>query len=162
MSRALEDRLPPTESGLEYAPRNTFRDEDWVEDDKGELGTVIRRQARRATPYIRPRGDVPATVHRADSPLTDITYSDNSDTDGWEFEELTASSHKTSKPKGEAGKSNRGWKDEEFAMSDSEERGNRKIEARLKGAPKPEDYDELNSLQNLKMMSPALNDRFPP
>ena len=28
MSRALDNRLPPLESELEYAPRNTFRDED--------------------------------------------------------------------------------------------------------------------------------------
>ena len=36
MSRALDNRLPPLESELEYAPRNTFRDEDW-EGDIAEL-----------------------------------------------------------------------------------------------------------------------------
>ena len=45
MSQALDNRLPPVESGQEYAPRNTFRDEDWEGDDKGELGAVIHRQA---------------------------------------------------------------------------------------------------------------------
>lgn len=161
MSRALDDRFPLTESGLEYTPWNTFRNEDWAEDDKGELGAVIRRQARRVTPYTRPPRDTPVTARRAKSPLTDVTDSENSDTDGSDVEESTTSSHKTSKLKGEAGKSNSGWKDEEYATSDSEERDNQKIEAGLKGAPKPED-DELSSLQNLKMMSPAVDDRFPP
>lgn len=59
MSRALDDRLPPTVSGLEYTPWYTFRDENGVEDDKGELGAVIRRQARRAAPHTRARGNVP-------------------------------------------------------------------------------------------------------
>lgn len=160
ISRALDDRLPPTERGLEYATWNTLRDEDWVEDDKGELGAVIRRPARRATPNTRPRGDVPVTARRAKSSesLTDVTDSESSETDGSDVEESTMSSHKTSKPKGEAGKSNSGWKDEVFASSDSEERGDRKI------APKPEDDedDDFSSLQNLKMMSPAaVEDRFP-
>ena len=71
MSQALDNRLPPLESGQEYAPRNTFRDEDWEGDDKGELGAVIHRQARRAAPYTRTDQKVIATARR--TPPTDIT-----------------------------------------------------------------------------------------
>jgi hypothetical protein len=95
MSQALDNRLPPPES---RAPWNTFRDEDWVEDGKGEHGTVIRHQAPRATPYTRPnQGDVPATARRAESPPTDITdsYTDGSDVD---VEESTVPLHKILKP----------------------------------------------------------------
>lgn len=87
-----------------------------------DLGAVIRRQARRATPYTRPnQGDKPVTPRRADSPLTDIPDSDSDDSDN---ENLTTSSHKILKPKGEAGKRNSGgynlqdaigWEDEEYA-----------------------------------------------
>jgi hypothetical protein len=74
MSRALDNRLPPPESGLEHAPWNTFGDEDWEEDDKGELGAVMRSQARRASPYTRPnQKDTAVTARRAESPPTDIT-----------------------------------------------------------------------------------------
>jgi len=52
MSQALDNRLPSLKNGQEYAPRNTFRDEDWEEYEKGELGADIRRQARRAVPYF--------------------------------------------------------------------------------------------------------------
>jgi hypothetical protein len=45
MSQALDNRLPSLERGQEYAPWNTFRDEDWEEYEKGELGADIRRQA---------------------------------------------------------------------------------------------------------------------
>ena len=92
MSRALDNRSPPLESGLEYSPHipNTFRDEDWGEDDrgeqrgdeKGELGVVIDRQARRAMSYT------PATARR--TPLTDIT---DLDTDEQDVAESTMSSH---------------------------------------------------------------------
>ena len=88
-----------------------------------DLGALVRRQARRATPYTRSnRGDTSITTHRAESPLTDITDSD-SDSDA-DVEEPTTSSHKISKPKGEAGKSGSGgynlqvamgWGKEEFA-----------------------------------------------
>jgi hypothetical protein len=84
-----------------------------------DLGAVIRRQARRATPYGRSnRGDTPI---RAESPLTDIP---DSDTDSRSDDESRRSSHKISKPKGEAGKSNSGgynlqdamgWENEEFS-----------------------------------------------
>jgi hypothetical protein len=88
-----------------------------------DLGAVIRRQARRATPYTRlnPRGvavTAHRTAHRAESPLTDM---DSDDSDG-ESEQIMQS-HKILKPKGEAGKSNSGgynlqdamgWEDKEF------------------------------------------------
>jgi hypothetical protein len=87
-----------------------------------DLGAVIRRQARRATPYTRlnPRG-VPVTARRDESPLTDIS---DSDTDESDDGESIMPSHKISKPKGEAGRSNSGgynlqdamgWEDKEFA-----------------------------------------------
>jgi len=82
-----------------------------------DLGAVIRRQARRPTPYTRrnPR-DIPVSARRAESPLTEI----EDDSDG----ESRMPSHKILKPKGEAGKSNSGgynlqdamgWEDKEFA-----------------------------------------------
>ena len=82
-----------------------------------DLGAVIRRQARRATPYTRlkPR-DVPVSARRAESPLTEI---DTDDSD----RESRMPSHKILKPKGEAGKSNSGgynlqdamgWEDKDF------------------------------------------------
>jgi hypothetical protein len=76
MSQALDNRLPSLESGQEYAPRNTVRDEDWEEYEKGggELGAVIRRQARRAAPYTR-------TAQRTGTTPTDITDFDTDDTD---------------------------------------------------------------------------------
>jgi len=90
-----------------------------------DLGAVIRRQARRATPYTRlnPRGvavTAHRTAHRAESPLTDM---DSDDSDG-ESEQIMQS-HKILKPKGEAGKSNSGgynlqdamgWEDKEFTQ----------------------------------------------
>lgn len=66
MSQALDNRLPSLESGQEYAPRYTFRDEVWEEYEKGELEAVIRRQARRAAPYT-------PTAQRAGTTPTDIT-----------------------------------------------------------------------------------------
>jgi hypothetical protein len=127
MSQALGDRLPPPESGLEYAPRNTFRDEDWVEGDKGEHGASICRQARRATPYTQPnRGDVPVTARHAESPPTDITHSD---TDGSDVEESSMSSPKISKP---------------TLKIEAKPIEAKPKEAKPKEAPKPED-DELSS-----------------
>jgi hypothetical protein len=87
-----------------------------------DLGAVIRRQARRATPYTRlnPRS-APVTARRSESPLTDLS---DTEVDGLETRESIMPSHKISKPKGEAGKSNSGgynlqeamgWKDKEFA-----------------------------------------------
>jgi len=89
------------------------------------LGAVIRRLARRPTPYTRSnQEDTPITTHHTDppdSPLTDMTDSD-ADISG--VEETEMSSHKISKPKGEAGRSNSGgynlqvamgWEDGEFA-----------------------------------------------
>jgi hypothetical protein len=35
MSRALEDRLPPPESKLDYTPWNGFQDDTLLEDKKG-------------------------------------------------------------------------------------------------------------------------------
>jgi hypothetical protein len=35
MSRALDNRLPPPESKIEYTPWNTFKNEDWLEDEEG-------------------------------------------------------------------------------------------------------------------------------
>ena len=89
-----------------------------------DLGAVIRRQARRATPYTRrnPRS-VPVTALRGESPLTDIP--DDLDDDDLDAEESNMSSRKIPKPKGEAGKRNSGgynlqeamgWEDKEFAM----------------------------------------------
>jgi hypothetical protein len=128
MSRALDDRLPPTVSGLEYTPWYTFRDENGVEDDKGELGAVIRRQARRATPHTRARGNMPVTAHRAESPPIDIM---DSDTDGSDIEASTASSQNAM-----------GWKDEEFDTSDLEEGG------QVKGDPITEN-DESTRRENV-------------
>ena len=88
MSRALDNRLPPLESGLEYAPRKKFRDEGWEGDDegelggddKGELGAVIQR---RATLYTRPnRKDVAVTSRCA--PPTDIMDLDTDEKDAAE------------------------------------------------------------------------------
>ena len=87
-----------------------------------DLGAVIRRQARRATPYTRSRrGNTPITTQRAESPLTDIA---DSDTEILDVEKTTMSSQEIVKPKGEAGRSKSGgynlqvamgWEDEEFA-----------------------------------------------
>lgn len=53
MSQALDNRLPPLKSGQEYAPWNTFWDEDLEGDDKGELGAVIHHQVWRAVTYTQ-------------------------------------------------------------------------------------------------------------
>jgi|ERR1700761_1273821 len=80
-----------------------------------DLGAVIRRQARRATPYVR--SNRRNTPRRAESPTSDLSEEDTS-------EEEETSSHKILKPKGEVGKSNSGgynlqaaigWGDKEFA-----------------------------------------------
>jgi hypothetical protein len=85
-----------------------------------DFGAVIRRQARRAKPYTRSNREE-ITTHRAESPLTEISDSEIGIS---EIEETTTSSHKISKPAGEAGKRNSGgyslqvamgWEDEEFA-----------------------------------------------
>ena len=87
-----------------------------------DLGAVIRRQARRATPYTRlnPR----SVALREESPLTNISDND-SEVDESDPGESSMSSRKISKPKGEAGKRNSGgynlqeamgWEDKEFAM----------------------------------------------
>jgi hypothetical protein len=88
MSQALDNRLPPLESGQEYAPRNTFRDEDWEADDKGGLAAVIHRPARRAASYTRANQKDIATAQG--SPPTDIT---DFDTDDQDAAESTMSSH---------------------------------------------------------------------
>ena len=92
-----------------------------------DLGAVIRRQARRATPYTRLKlKGKPVTARRDESPLTDVTSSDadESDVEKSDVEELTVPSRKILKPKGEAGKSNSGgynlkdamgWEDKEYA-----------------------------------------------
>src|SRR5271156_4337218 len=72
-----------------------------------DLGAVIRRQARRATPYSRHNTkSVAVTGHRDDSPLTDIDDSDIDNPD--ELGKSIMPSRKILKPKGEAGKSNSG------------------------------------------------------
>lgn len=85
-----------------------------------DLGAVIRRQARRATPYsLSNRKDTPITTRRAESPLTELSESEKDMSD-----EEETSSHKILKPKGEVGKSNSGgynlqaaigWEAEKFA-----------------------------------------------
>jgi hypothetical protein len=81
-----------------------------------DLGAVIRRQVRRATPYVR--SNRRNTPRRAESPTSDLSEEDTSE------EEEETSSHKILKPKGEVGKSNSGgynlqaaigWEDKEFA-----------------------------------------------
>jgi hypothetical protein len=79
ISQALDNRLPPLESGQEYAPRNTFRDEDWEGDDKGEVEAVIHRQERRAAPYTQTVQKYIATARR--TPPTDITDFDTDEQD---------------------------------------------------------------------------------
>ena len=92
-----------------------------------DLGAVIHCQAWRATPYTRLKlKGKPVTARRDESPLTDVTSSDadESDVEKSDVEELTAPLHKILKPKGEAGKSNRGgynlkdamgWENKEYA-----------------------------------------------
>src|SRR5271154_3336857 len=79
-----------------------------------DLGAIIRRQARRTTPYTRfNREDTPITMRRAESPLTDIV---DSDTDISDTEETTKSGHKILKPRGEAGRSKSGGYNLQVAM----------------------------------------------
>ena len=86
-----------------------------------DLGAIIRRQTRRATPYSRLTNSkaTPISARRAESPLTEITETEDSDNEeSWEH------SCKIAKPKGEAGRSGSGgynlqeamgWENKEFA-----------------------------------------------